>query len=141
MSAKTEPGCLLAATKRTLLIIRDANRERTVFAALTCTAVLAVATLSFLPKADKAALHTRGRFHSVGHFALFGIVAYVAGRAARSWQGRFLLFLGVIVLGFGIELGEHLVYGTLLEWSDVLLDAVGVVGGTLVALYGTISGE
>ena len=92
--------------------------------------------LSLLPSGDKSALHTRGRFHSLGHFLIFGLVAYVAGRTTRSIQTRILLFGGVVLFGFGVELAEHLTYKAALEWTDVLVDFVGVLVGTLIAFVG-----
>jgi hypothetical protein len=38
------------------------------------------------------------------------------------------------VLGFAIEVGEHLVYHNPMEWKDVFMDVTGAVGGTLAAL-------
>lgn len=52
---------------------------------------------------------------------------------ANSLRARLLLFAGSLVFGLGIEFAEHLVYRSPLEWKDVLVDAMGVVGGTLIA--------
>jgi hypothetical protein len=103
---------------------------------LACIAVLAVLILSFLPQSDKQMLHTEGRWHSSGHLLALGGIAYVAGRISRTGRGRFLLFLAALVLGFGIEVGEHLVFRSLVEWKDILVDAIGVVSGTLIAMIG-----
>jgi hypothetical protein len=120
-----------------LISIRNANKERTFFVALACVAFPAVVVLSLLPNGDKSALHTRGRFHSPGHFVIFGLLAYAAGRTTRSIQTRILLFLGVSLFGFGVELAEHLTYKAVLEWKDVLIDFAGVFVGTLIAFVGT----
>ena len=96
--------------------------------------VPAVAILSFLPAGDKRALHTTGRFHSLGHFLVFLFVAYIAGRASRSAAMRMLLFVGVLVFGAGLEVAEHLMYGAPVEWSDVVVDSAGVFVGSLIAL-------
>ena len=48
-----------------------------------------------------------------------------------------LLFAGVVLFGFGIELAEHLIYQAALEWTDVLVDAAGVLVGTLIAFVGS----
>jgi VanZ family protein len=119
-----------------LISIRNVNKERTFFIALACVAFPAVVVLSLLPNGDKSALHTRGRFHSLGHFVIFGLLAYAAGRTTRSIQTRILLFLGVVLFGFGVELAEHLTYKAALEWKDVLIDFVGVFVGTLIAFVG-----
>jgi hypothetical protein len=101
---------------------------------LACIAGLALTILSFLPGKDKHALHTTGRFHSLGHFLAFGIVALLSIRASRSLLIRILVFICSLLFGFGIELAEHLVYHNLLEWKDVSFDALGVIGGTLIGL-------
>jgi hypothetical protein len=80
-------------------------------------------------------LHTRGRFHSWGHLIVFFLVAYILARTTQSLRGRILIFLGSLVLGFGIEAGERLVFGSHMEWKDVLVDAAGVIGGTLLAIF------
>jgi hypothetical protein len=113
------------------------NRKRAIFAALACVVVLAVTILSFLPVSDKNALHTTGRFHSLGHLLAFSIVALLAARISRSVLVRILVLIGSLLLGFGIESAEHLVYHSLLEWKDVLVDALGVIGGTLIGLLTT----
>ena len=109
-------------------------RRRKLFIALGCVLIPAVLCLSFLPGTDKYVLHTRGRFHSLGHLITFSALAYVAMRSARTLQVRTLLFVTALFLGFAIELGEHLVYRSYMEWKDVLLDSLGVITGTILAL-------
>lgn len=75
-----------------------------------------------------------GRFHSLGHLLDFSIVALLAVRISRSVLVRIPIFIGSLLLGFGIESAEHLVYHNLLEWKDVLVDALGAIGGTLIGL-------
>jgi glycopeptide antibiotics resistance protein len=89
---------------------------------------------SFLPVAGKRALHTEGRFHISLHFAVFSIVGFVVFRVARSRAARAAAIAGAVLFGFLIEEGEHLVFRGGLEWKDVLVDAIGVVVGTLLAL-------
>jgi hypothetical protein len=120
-----------------LIPVRNASRERAFFIAAACIAFPAVVVLSLLPNGDKAVLHTRGRLHSLGHFFIFGLVAYVAGRTSQSVRSRILLFAVVVLFGFGVELAEHLTYLAALEWKDVLLDSAGVIVGTLIAFAGT----
>ncbi len=61
-------------------------------------------------------------------------MAYLAAKAAKSLRARILLFVGSLIFGFGIEVGEYLVFKNPLEWKDVLVDAAGVIGGTLIAI-------
>ncbi len=113
---------------------RNARKQRNIYTVLACVVFPAVIVISFLPNEDKHLLHTRGRFHSVGHFVVFCVVAYVASRSARSLRARLVVFGASLVLGFGIEVAEHLVFHAPLEWKDVLVDAAGVIGGTLIAI-------
>ena len=101
---------------------------------LACVAVLALLILSFLPQRDKQWLHTEGKWHSLGHLVALGAIAYVATRISHTRRGRLLLFLASLGLGIAIEVGEHLVFRNQLEWKDILMDATGVVLGTLIAI-------
>ncbi len=47
-----------------------------------------------------------------------------------------MLFLLTLLLGFGTEFGEHLIFGTDLEWKDVAMDAVGAAVGASLARFG-----
>jgi VanZ family protein len=116
-----------------LISIRNSNKERLLFKALACVGFPAIIVLSLMPNGDKTALHTKGRFHSLGHFLIFGFVAYVAGRTTRSVWTRIFLFIAAGLFGFGVELAEHLLYKTALEWKDVLVDFAGAFVGTLIA--------
>jgi hypothetical protein len=122
-----------------LISIRSSNKERIFFIALACVVFPATVVLSLLPNGEKTALHTKGRFHSLGHFMIFGLLAYAAGRTTRSVQARIFLFFGVLLFGFGVELAEHLTYMAALEWRDVLIDFGGVFVGTLIAFLGASS--
>jgi hypothetical protein len=102
--------------------------------ALACLVVGGVAIVSFLPTDKKHLLHTRGRFHPLGHLLAFAVVAYAVAGVARSTRTRVLFFIGAMVFGFGIELAEHLLVNNPLEWDDVWYDAVGVMVGTLLAI-------
>ena len=79
-------------------------------------------------------MHTNGRYHSWGHLLAFSVVAYLAARTARSFQERLLFFAGSLIFGLGIEVAEHFVFKSPLEWKDVVVDAAGVIGGTVLAL-------
>jgi len=114
--------------------VRRSIQERRVFLVLACVAVPTVAFISFLPIGDKRLLHTTGKYHSWGHFVAFSFVAFIAGKTSRTTRGRVFLFLASMLFGLGIEVAEHLVFGSPLEWMDVLVDAAGVVGGTLLAI-------
>jgi VanZ family protein len=110
-------------------------RTRSIFIVLACIIVPAIAILSFLPSGDKDALHTAGRFHYLGHFLIFSLIAYVLGRTSRSRQTRVILFFSTLVFGLGLELAEHLIYLNALEWMDVAVDSAGAVAGTVIAFH------
>jgi hypothetical protein len=117
-----------------LLFNRRTVSEQALFIALSSVVVSAIALISFLPGSDKNALHTRGMFHHWGHLFVFAILAYAIARTTRSRPAQLFLFLGAIAFGSGIELAESILYRAPLEWNDVLVDSVGVLAGTLVAL-------
>jgi hypothetical protein len=109
--------------------------EQTLFIALSSIVVMAIGLISFLPEYDKSALHTRGMFHHWAHFLVFAVLAYAVARTTRSRTTQIILFLGAIVFGSGIELAEAILYSAPLEWKDVLVDSIGVLAGSLVALF------
>lgn len=108
-------------------------KDRTISVVLACAVVAAVAVVSFLPAGDKRRLHTVGRFHSWGHLLAFAVVAFFVTRTTNSSRVRAGLFLVSVVLGFGIEYGEHSLFGNPVEWKDVLVDTLGAGCGTLAA--------
>ena len=120
--------------KRRLTRSEKARRGSSLFLALASILIPAITLLSFLPSRDKQILHTHGRYHSWGHLLVFCVIGFILTRAARTERMRMLLFIAAMVFGFGIEIGEHLVFTSPLEWKDVFVDVTGVVGGTLMAL-------
>ena len=110
------------------------RKHRGVVAGLAAVMVAAVAWVSFLPSSDKAVLHTRGRFHSLGHLVAFSAMSFLLLRSSGSAKVRVALFCGALALGWAIEYAEHVVFGSRLERRDILVDALGVVLGSVVAL-------
>jgi hypothetical protein len=45
-----------------------------------------------------------------------------------------------MTLGLGIEFAQHLVFHSPMEWRDVLLDAAGIIGGTLIGILSAPTG-
>jgi peptidoglycan/LPS O-acetylase OafA/YrhL len=111
-----------------------ARKRRNASLALALVVVAGVAIVSFLPSADKRALHTEGRLHNWLHLAVFTVVGFVASRAAHSRLAGVVAFAGAVLFGFALEAGEHFVFHNHLEWKDVLVDAMGVTAGTLLAM-------
>jgi hypothetical protein len=115
-------------------LTRKAPQKQGISIAFASAVVAAVAAVSFLPGDDKHRLHTSGRYHSWGHLLAFSVVAFVVARTTHSRSARVLLFAGSLVFGLAIEYGEHKIFGNSLEWKDVLVDGLGVVCGTLLAI-------
>ena len=113
---------------------RISSRKSLVSIAFASAVIAAVASVSFLPSDDKHRLHTSGRYHSWGHLLAFSAIAFGVAKTTRSSRARFLFFIGSMLLGFALEYGEHAVYQNPLEWKDVLVDCMGVVCGTLLAI-------
>ena len=120
--------------KRRLTRREKAQRGSSLFLAFASILIPAITLLSFLPSSSKAKLHTHGRYHSWGHLLVFCVIGFVMTRAARTERMRMWLFIAAMLFGFGIEIAEHLVFKSPLEWKDVFMDVTGVVGGTLMAL-------
>ena len=93
--------------------------------------------LSMLPTRFKAVFHTTGRLHSTGHFLIFAVISYIAARTTRIVGVRLLLFAVVIFFAGGIEFAEHLVYGSAMEWKDVVVDSFGALLGAVAAHLST----
>lgn len=128
----------MGTSAETAVAARDgAARSRWAYAALLCLFMMGVVAISFLPLDKKLALHTKGRLHEWGHLLAFGTVAFLAAKSARAAWARALLFVVSLAFGFGVEYGEHAFFHGGLEWPDVMIDAAGVIGGTLLAMLST----
>jgi hypothetical protein len=109
------------------------SKRKLVFGTALAAMVALIAFVSFLPVGDKHVLHTRGRFHPLGHLLAFTAIGFAGAMTPKTFRNRFLFFLGLVLFAFGIELGEHLIFQMPMEWSDVLLDWLGVFSGLLLA--------
>lgn len=111
----------------------EPSKRKLVFGAALAAMVALIAFVSFLPMGDKHVLHTRGRFHPLGHFLAFATIGFVGTMTPKTSRNRLLFFLGLVLFALGIESGEHLIFEMPMEWSDVLLDWLGVFSGLLLA--------
>ena len=103
-------------------------------AVLSCFAVALLIALSFLPLHDKLLLHTRGKYHFWAHGLAFALLACACISLVRARGARLIFFFGFILLGVGIEWGQHLLYHEPLERTDILTDTAGVVMGAVLAM-------
>lgn len=69
---------------------------------------------------------------SRGHVAGFAALT-AAGLAAAEWRRAWLVALGTMGLGMGIEFAQQLVPGRGFEWEDLAADAAGVAAGWALA--------
>lgn len=93
-------------------------------------AALTAWVVAMVPAQRRVALHTRGDLHPFVHLALFGFIAWLSAWTTRSPKKRVWFCLGVALLGCATEYTEHALYGNVLEWTDIVLDAMGAVAGT-----------
>ena len=85
---------------------------------------------STLPVSKRSLLHSSGPLHPVVHLVLFGIIALFAAWSTDSPGVRAALCVALAVLGCATEFLEWRLYGNPLEYTDIILDAMGAVIGT-----------
>lgn len=85
---------------------------------------------SFLPLSHRSFFHSSGPLHPLVHLILFGAIAWLSAWATGSANTRALLCLCIAVLGCSTELIEWRLYGNPLEYTDMIVDAIGAVLGT-----------
>ena len=81
----------------------------------------------------------------LGHILIFGALGFCLLLCLKSWfpkaSPRFLLFWSLLIgilYGASDEWHQSFVPARSAEWHDVLVDAIGVILGVLLALYGMI---
>jgi len=109
------------------------NNRRVICGAALIVLTGIISVISFLPGSEKHILHTRGRFHPLGHLLAFASLGYLTVMTPKAFRTRLLLIAGLFLFAFGIEIGEHFVFMGALEWPDVLTDFAGVFIGILLA--------
>jgi VanZ family protein len=117
--------------------------KQSVFVKVACFWILALVIGSFLPQQAKVALGTSTASgqavvarvawtHGIVHYAAFGSTTLLLIVIARKpWQ-RHTAFLATIVLGVGIELLQHFLYGSDIELTDVRDDAFAACAAYLI---------
>ena len=112
---------------------RDQKRRLAViFAGV--AALVGLVVLSFLDLQIKQRLHTRGRFHSLGHFCVFAFVEILLAMGVRARSTRLIGASALAILGCVIEIAQYIIYGQPLETLDMQVDALGVIVGLLLVL-------
>ena len=92
--------------------------------------LLAVVALSVLPQG--AVPHT-GLSDKVDHMAAYAALALAGGIAFRGARSLFLLALGLLALGSGLELVQALIPDRYASGYDILANAIGIALGTASA--------
>jgi uncharacterized membrane protein len=110
------------------------RKNRSAAIVLGCIWMIMLAVLSFLPNHDKLLLHTTGHYHRFGHVVAFLTVTLLLASSVTSLRARFALAAVVVCFGYMLEYFEHIIYINVLERSDVLIDALGVVFGLIIVL-------
>ena len=98
--------------------------------------VLAAAALAlaFLPGNHRHWIHTEGTPHAIVHVLIFTTISFLFCRASRTPAQRVVAVAAAVALALATEYGEHLIYNSLLEYPDMVLDGIGTVLGAVIAL-------
>ena len=132
---RVESETLLGKRFRAMVTSTMVRINKRAFAVGTFLCLLAVVlTVSLLPPPDKIRLHSKGRLHDAGHMLAFAALAFVAAKISTVFRKRFQASMGLLALSFAIEGIEHLIWLSPFEWRDVFTDAIGIIGGLLLAL-------
>jgi hypothetical protein len=96
--------------------------------------VVALGVLSFAKENAKVRMHTTGHYHLVGHILAFGFVELLIVKNARSMTSRLAWTGGMILFGCSVEILQHLVYRTPIEFNDMWADGLGIMLGLMTCL-------
>jgi uncharacterized membrane protein len=112
----------------------EERKRRSAVIVLGCVSMVLLVVLSFLPNHDKLLLHTTGHYHRVGHVLAFLTLTLLLVSSVTSLWSRFALAAMVVSFGYLLEFLEHVIYNNPLEWSDVMIDTLGVIFGLILVL-------
>jgi VanZ family protein len=79
--------------------------------------------------------HEHNALHRLFHFACFGILATLSRLVLKNQRSLLFIILACVILGVGLEFGQHLIYRIGIEWDDVRDDAIGAVAGAVVGSW------
>jgi hypothetical protein len=101
--------------------------------------LLFITALSLVPLEVKYRLGTMGNLHNFGHLAIFLVTAVLMCWNASSTPARLLRCCGALLVAMLLEALEKIVYHNAYEWSDVAIDAAGVMVGFLLVMLISLS--
>ena len=110
------------------------NRNHPLMNAMRCALLVALTILSFAKENAKVRLHTTGHYHLLGHILAFGFVELLIVKNARSMTSRLAWTGGMILFGCSVEILQHLVYLTPIEFLDMWADGLGIMLGLMTCL-------
>ncbi len=94
----------------------------------------AALALAFLPGNHRHWIHTEGTPHAIIHVVIFAVISFLFCRASRTPAQCIAAVAAAVALALATEYGEHLLYHSLLEYPDMVLDGIGVTLGAAFAL-------
>ena len=81
-----------------------------------------------------SSLQTTGLEHVIVHCGVFAVLGLLLMLSIDTLTGQVLAAFSGIVLGLGTELYEHFAFHSSMEYVDVLVDTLGVLGGVAGSL-------
>ena len=93
--------------------------------------VLAVIALSVIPQEAKPDTGMSGKLN---HIAAYAALALVGGIAFKRQRPLFMMVVGLLLLGAGLELVQALLPSRFASGYDVLANMVGIALGSAVAI-------
>ncbi len=85
-----------------------------------------------LAPAFKGIVASRGPLHDAAHVLAFCVAFLLNASFSRSSRDLVMRAFGLVVFGAILELAEKSIYGSQLEYCDILSDAAGIGIGVLI---------
>jgi VanZ family protein len=89
----------------------------------------ALVALSILPEPFKGLTSTHGLMHDAVHITAFLAAFLISAGQSRTSNRALLWAFALLCFGALLEVLQTMVYGNLLEYGDILDDAIGVIAG------------
>jgi hypothetical protein len=92
----------------------------------------AITAISLAPFSVKRALGTNSAFHNMGHVLVFAASASFVIYGCAKPSARAVRLAFVLLFAVATEFLEKTLYHNLFEWSDLVLDSVGIAFSPLI---------
>jgi hypothetical protein len=93
--------------------------------------LIVLAVLALLPQTLKVHTRTVGMPHDLVHIGAFFLCFMLIAFPSKGFKEAAAISLALLVFGFLLEQMQTQMYGTRLEYSDIVLDGIGIVLGIL----------